>query len=302
MTQKKSFKIGTGTIVLTVFSIIVTGGVWGIVDRWDEANSDEFDPASTHPHTFTYSPDENSVWMGTHTGIYELSDGKWRRAVEDLRDNDIMGLEINSSDPNKIVASGHGFIAGTSDGGGAWTAFENGVPNQPKPNVPDAHLLTTDPNNPEHLFVFINQEGDNVYESLDGGRTWSVAGEVSAGAYTIAVPANRPVNENSLLVGTEEGLFLYRLGTELNSTETLNSEPTYGLLTRVNGEIISLTESGMYRSVDGKDWSPMDLELKDEMPLGIKASKQNPNQLLIVTNQFTAYESTDNGQTWNPLN
>lgn len=300
MKQRKSLKIGTGTIVMIVFSIIVAGGIWGVIDRSDKAASDEFDPVSTHPHTFTYSPDENSVWMGTHAGVYELSDGKWIRAVEDLKDFDIMGLEINSSDSNKIVASGHGFIIGTSDGGSTWSAFENGVPNQPKPNVPDAHLLTSDPGNPEHLFVFIAQEGDNVYESLDGGKTWSAAGTITAEAYTIAVPTNRPNNEKSLLVGTEGGLFLYELGS--NTNERLNLEPTYGLLTRDNGEIISLTESGMYRSTDGKDWSFMDLGLNDEMPLGIKASKQNPNQLLMVTDQFIAYESTDDGQTWNPLN
>lgn len=300
MKQRKPFRIGIGTIVGATFSIILASAIWGTVDRWDDVNSEEFNLSMGHPHTFSYSPNEESVWLGTHTGLYELSNQKWVRTVEPLKTSDIMGLEIDSTDPDKIVASGHGFIMGTLDGGETWRPLENGVPNRPKPNLPDAHQLVSDPLDPGHLFVVVAQEKDNMYESVDGGETWSALGTIPFGAYTIAVSTNNEF-KNTLFVGTEEGLFAYEIEADAISSEPLSSEPTYGLLTRVNGETIALTESGIYRSQDGKEWSNMNIDLNGEMPLGIKASKQNPNQLLIVTDKLAAYESADGGVSWSPF-
>lgn len=301
MKQDNSFKMGTGTIVLVAFAVILVAGIWAVIERSDDAASDELNPAQTHPHTFAYAPNEDSVWLGTHTGIYELSEGRWVRAIKPLEEKDIMGLEVNATAPNKVIVSGHGFIMGTSTAGDTWSTLENGIPNKPKPDVPDAHLLTSDPKNPDHLFVFVAQESDNIYESVDGGGTWEVAGTVPVGAYAIAVPAHYSSDENSLLVGTEDGLYRYRLDPNRSEHEALSSEPTFGLLTREDGEVIALTESGMFRSLDGQRWTRMDLNLNNEMPLGIRASKIDPNKLLIVTNQFTAFESKDDGLTWSAL-
>ncbi|WP_199621004.1 WD40/YVTN/BNR-like repeat-containing protein [Paenibacillus alkalitolerans] len=248
----------------------------------------------THPHTFGYAPDGETMWIGTHTGMYEYGDGKWTRAVPAIAQNDVMGYFVDAEDTNIIYISGHGFVQRSTDGGETWAAIENGMPNAPKPDVPDAHMLAQDPNDPKHLYVFTNQQENNIYETKDGGETWSLAGTIEPVAYMMAVAPGG----SSLLTTSEAGLTEYKLTAGNNEVIKRTDAPAYIVLTRSNGEAIVYGANGFQRSTDYNKWTPMEVDLNGELPLGIRESHTNPDRLAIVTDKYSLYESEDGGKSW----
>lgn len=50
--------------------------------------------------------------------------------------------------------------------------------------------------------------------------------------------------------------------------------------------------------MDLKTWTAMGIELNGEMPLGIKASKQDINRLVVITDRYSVYESSNGGEKW----
>ena len=294
ITRQRSF--GMGSIFIIIITCFLGLAIWGILNKSDSTSSDELQPGSgSHPHVFSYAPDGQNVWLGTHTGVYEWKDNKWKKALSPLSKNDVMGLETNPSNPENIIVSGHGFVKRSIDGGKTWEAAENGLPNQPKPDVPDAHQFTMDPKNSNHLFTLLAGRGENLFESKDGGATWQKAGLISQDAYSIAVS---PDTDSTVLVATESGIYRYELNNGAAKETKISNEPAFQLLTLKDGNVIAMNEGGFVRSKDLKTWEPMKVDLNGEMPLGIKSSKTDSNKLLIVTQQLKVYESKDGGKSW----
>ncbi|MEF3309488.1 hypothetical protein PV433_11345 [Paenibacillus sp. GYB004] len=294
MAQKQKSSIKLEWIFLAVLIVLLILVVVSLMTKSNSAN--ELKPGSAiHPHTFSYAPDGETLWIGTHQGIYELTDGKWLQTVPALSSSDVMGLEIDPSNSDNIIVSGHGFIKRSQDRGGNWNPIEAGMPNQPKPDVPDAHQLTMDSKNGSHLYTVLAGPGDNVYETNDGGNTWGKVGKIPTALYSIAVA---PDNENSLLAGSELGLVRYDFINEDMKETKISNEPAYQILMLSSGEIIVMNEGGFSRSKDMKTWTPMNINLNGEIPLGIKASKKDPAKLAIVTQNYSVYESKNSGQSW----
>lgn len=294
MAQKQKSRIHVEWLFAAVLILLLALAVVSLLT--DSKAVDELKPGSAiHPHVFNYAPDGNTLWLGTHQGIFERKDGKWQRTASALSGNDVMGLEVNPSDPDSIIVSGHGFVKRSKDGGETWNAIEAGMPNEPKPDVPDAHQLTMNIKNGNHLYTTLMGSGDNVYETKDGGSSWKKAGKIPSGVYSIAVA---PDHEASLLAGSEEGLVRYDFTNEGTRETKLSSEPAYQILTLSSGEVIVMNEGGFARSKDLKTWSPIKIDLNGDMPLGMKASQKDPNRLAVVTESYSVYESLNNGQTW----
>ncbi|NEW08612.1 hypothetical protein GK047_21690 [Paenibacillus sp. SYP-B3998] len=294
--QKKSSSFSLGWIFVIVIAAFLGLVIWGMLDKSDSQVTDEYKAdGSNHPHTFSYSPDESTLWLGTHKGIYESRNGKWIKAVPPLGSNDVMGLEINPNQTDTMAVSGHGFVKRTTDGGKTWEAAENGLPNKPKPDVPDAHQLTMNPRDPNHLITLLAGKGKNLFETKDGGQSWKEAGSIQQDAYSIALA---PDSDTSVLVATETGIYRYdNINGALKETK-VNNEPAFQLLTLENGSVFAVGESGILMSKDLKSWNPIHVQLNGKMPLGIEGSRSDDNKLLILTDKLTAYESTDSGNSW----
>jgi photosystem II stability/assembly factor-like uncharacterized protein len=293
--NRKQGKIGIVVSVL-VAAIVIFGGASLL---WNGKQADELTAGTeTHPHVFGFAPDGETIWMGTHTGMYGFTElSKWTRVVEPLAASDVMGYHVNANDPRTIYVSGHGFVQRSTDGGATWGAIENGMPNAPKPNVPDAHMMTQDPNDPERLYVFLAHQGvNNVYETKNGGETWSLAGTVTPQAFAIAT---LPGGEPGLLAASNAGVSAYRFKNgETTSEKAWASEPSGDLLTLPNGTVIALFRDGFRSKSEAGDWTAMPLDLRGEQPLGMRVSHRDPNHLAVVTAQYTLIQSTNGGLTW----
>jgi photosystem II stability/assembly factor-like uncharacterized protein len=284
-------------LILTV-ALLLFGGfaIWGVISQATNKSIDELKVGSAaHPHVFSYAPDGKTVWLGTHLGVYQWLDQKWTRSVEPLGKNDVMNIEIDHLNTNTIYTSGHGFIKKSEDGGSTWKSIETGMPNQPKPDVPDAHLLTMDSKDSKHLYTMIAGKTNTMYESKDGGASWSKLGAPTSSPYSIAAA---PDNGNSIIAGTEQGLFRYDLINGTLKETKIGNDPAFQLTVLSNGDVIAMGEGGFTRSSDLKTWVPFKVDLNGEMPLGIKASKTDPNRLVIVTQKLRLIESHDGGKSW----
>ncbi|MCA4756028.1 hypothetical protein H8Z60_26305 [Mycolicibacterium fortuitum] len=292
----KGKSIGIGTLFSVVMIVLIGFAIWGNVKKSNDTTIDTLNADSnTHPHIFSYSPGNETVWVGTHTGVYELKNDKFQRTLSELRSNDIMGLEIDPLNPKRIFVSGHGFVKRSVDGGETWQAIENGLPNQAKPDEPDAHYLTMDPDDSNHLFVMLAGEGENLYETKDGGNTWTSVTSLPAGAYSISMIPGTP---SSILAATETGLVRYDIQSGTVQETQLTNEPVYQVLTLPNKEVVIMTESGFQKSKDFKTWSAINVELNGEMPLGIKSAKEDGSRLVILTDRYSVYESSNGGENW----
>ncbi|MFD1130660.1 hypothetical protein [Paenibacillus sp. PDC88] len=287
---------GIGTLFSVVMIVLIGFAVWGNVKKPNDTTIDTLNADSnTHPHIFSYSPGNETVWVGTHTGVYELNNDKFQRTLFELRSNDIMGLEIDPRNPKRIFVSGHGFVKRSVDGGKTWQVIENGLPNLAKPDEPDAHYLTMDPDDSNHLFVMLAGEGENLYETKDGGNTWRSITSLPAGAYSISMISGAP---SSILAATEAGLIRYDIQSGTVRENQLTNGPVYQVLTLPNNEVVIMTESGFQKSIDFKTWSAIDVKLNGEMPLGIKSAKEDGSRLVIITDRYSVYESSNGGENW----
>jgi len=287
------------TWALVAFGVLVVAAAVAMLARSIPDGTETLDPRTqAHaPHVFGYAPDGETVWLGTHTGFYAFAeDGRWERTVEPLADRDVMGYQVNGNDPETLYVSGHGFVIRSTDGGATWAPIENGMPNAPKPDVPDAHLMTQSPSDPLHLYVFLAQERNNVYETTDGGETWRLAGTITPFAFSIA-PS--PSGNGVLAASRESGVVEYTFRDGKTTAETVWSpDPSGHVATLADGTVVALFGDGFRKTTDGKTWAAMNVDHGGEFPLGLRASHEDPNRLAVVTIDYSLYESLDGGKTW----
>lgn len=294
---KKGFRIHLGWVFAAIMIGFIGLTVWGIFDQGSEDSEDELNAnTNAHPHVFGFSPNEETVWIGTHNGIYARMQGKWKRAVPKLSRDDVMGMEVDRQNPNRIYVSGHGFVKRSVDGGNTWTSIENGLPNDPKPDAPDAHQLLMDPQNPDHLYVILMKEGDNLYETRDGGDTWKSAGTIPAMVYSAVVA---PDNGSSILAGTEAGLYRYDLNDGSVKETLLTNRAVFQIVPSSNGNVLVMNEEGFAVTSDFRNWTPISVDLNGDIPLGIHVSPKDPDRWIILTRNYSLYESRNAGKDWN---
>lgn len=218
----------------------------------DERSADTFtgvplelqDPGPVHVHGLGYDAASGTLYIATHTGMFELADGTSAAVRIGDRHQDTMGFTL--AGPGRFLGSGHpdarddlpshlGLIEST-DGGRSWQtlslsgeadfhvlrarerhvygfdvaagrllASSDGGRTWAERNAPE-HLvdLAIDPADPEHLLA---AGGAVLYRSVDGGRSWSpVASGVSG---HLAWPAPR-----RLFVATLDGALLAATSAE----------------------------------------------------------------------------------------
>jgi photosystem II stability/assembly factor-like uncharacterized protein len=145
-------------------------------------------------HALAFSPDDpNVVFFGHHNGVLRSDDGgrAWRPLVE-RRDFDAMSLAVPQSADNRLYMAGHDVFQSSTDGGVSWQPVSHNLPGT------DIHAFTISPDVPTHVFASV--VGYGLFQSLDGGQTWT---KLSEGAPPdVTALASVGGNPESLLVGS----------------------------------------------------------------------------------------------------
>ncbi|EXX87951.1 hypothetical protein BG53_02855 [Paenibacillus darwinianus] len=287
MTKDKLFRFPTilAGLVILILGILI----WGITKPDDNKLADSIQPGrNTHSHTFHFSPDTSSIWLGTHAGLFKQNGSKWDY-FEPLAYMDIMSLEYDPANADVMFIGGHGFIQRSTDGGKSWTNLTSGLP-----ETLDAHIMQMDSNDPNRIFVFMAADRSVIYETRDGGESWRFLMNAPNNTVSLASVKGKP---GLLLVGTDRKLTAYDLSSESAQPQDILNEPVYAVAGMPDGDVMAITPSGSKRSTDLKAWSAVPLNLNEEVPVGIRFLDDGLG--LVVTQALTVYETRDRGDTWN---
>jgi len=170
---------------------------------WGEYGNMEWDPTC---YNNLYSPVESTLWYSENGG------GSWE-ALNDFGGELVVSVKVAPRDANRIYVShkqsGNDWrIQKSEDQGATWenislTSAESGN------NGNRAIYLDVDAENPDRLWCVLvgNQDGYKVFESTNGGDTWTdLSTEVIAGEFVTSI-AHQRGSEGGLYIGTDRAVY-----------------------------------------------------------------------------------------------
>ncbi|MGH2996374.1 MAG: WD40/YVTN/BNR-like repeat-containing protein [Gaiellaceae bacterium] len=137
-------------------------------------------PNTPDYHSLLVDPaDSGRIFLGTHAGLYESTDGGRSWEFAKLEGQDAMNLARASGET--VWTAGHNVLARSTDGGETWEDVRpDGLPSL------DIHGFAVDPRDPETLWAAVAGEG--LYRSRDGGLSFElVSQEVGGGVMALGV-------------------------------------------------------------------------------------------------------------------
>ncbi|RMG92223.1 MAG: hypothetical protein D6708_06830 [Candidatus Dadabacteria bacterium] len=156
--------------------------------------------------------DGEPLWAATDRGLFRFDEGVWSR-VESLGFRDLAGV-LDLGGDAALVWPPVGPLLRTRDAGGTWTESAEGLRGPTGRVVDEIRCGTADPADPSR--VYLGTAGQGVFESSDGGRTWTGLWEgveeepVAAWTVTALLPG---AGERPLMAGTDgAGVYARRYG------------------------------------------------------------------------------------------
>lgn len=276
----------------------VLAGVLGLafVANRDGSSAPEPPAASTLPatpdyHSLLVAPgDPNRIWLGTHVGLHESSDGGRSWTDAGLSGQDAMNLARAPGGSETVWAAGHLVLAKSTDGGESWVDVRPaGLPSL------DVHGFATDPRNEKTLWAAVAGEG--LFRSTDGGQSFSlVSRQVGPGVMALGVaPAGRVLAgdmQQRLMASTDEG----------QTWTPVLPEGLMGLAInpRTPSRVLATGQSGVWLSMDGgSTWRIVQPMAKGAGPVAWAPSA--PKRGYAVGFDRMLYETTDSGASWRPV-
>ncbi len=232
--------------------------------------------------------DPGHLWLGTHYGLYESSDGGRTWSQAGLGGLDAMNLGRSGS--QTAWAAGHDTFAKSTDGGASWSnVIPKGLPTL------DIHGFAVDPRNPRHLYAAV--AGQGLYQSTDAAASFSlVSKSVGPGVMALAVAP-----DGRILAGDmQQGLLVSRNGG--SSWNVMLSEGLAGLAINPKRPVRMLAtgSSGVSLSTDGGSTWHVAQPIPDGAgPVAWAPSK--PSVAYAVGFDRVLYKSVNGGASWQPV-
>lgn len=266
-----------------------------------------------HVHALITSPQDNSLLMGTHNGLFKsVDDGKTFQNVDvkgEVNAMDFMNFAYDQN--NKIIyAGGHDLgVVKSSDGGVTWTKTDSGIQGT------DIHALAINPLDTNRLYAF--SVGNGVYGTKDGAKSWYRIDDGPANPSIVAfgymatpssmdrgMKTDKTTNIGYLWAGTGGGLFSsFACFCGWTKTSGIYDRATIYTLAPdpVNrSNMLAGTKDGIYKTTDeGKSFTKLS-DLKNIAAISFDSS--NPKTIYAATADGTIYRSGDEGKTWSKVN
>jgi photosystem II stability/assembly factor-like uncharacterized protein len=248
-------------------------------------------PATPDYHSLLVaSTDPDRIWLGSHVGLHESTDGGRSWTEAGLSGRDAMNLARSPRAAKTVWAAGHLVLAKSVDGGETWTDVEpTGLPSL------DVHGFATDPRSTTTLWAAI--AGQGLFRSTDGGKSFSlVSREVGPGVMALGVmPSGR------VLAGDmQRGLMASDDGGK-TWTEVL-AEGLMGLAVnpRTPSRVLATSQSGIWLSTDaGSSWRMVHPVFDGAGPVAWAPSA--PKTAFAVGFDRKLYTTRDAGSSWRPV-
>jgi photosystem II stability/assembly factor-like uncharacterized protein len=240
-----------------------------------------------HIHGLGLSPQDGTLFVATHSGLFEAPprSARLRRIGETKQD--IMGFAV--ADTVRLIGSGHpdpgdaslppnvGLIE-SRDGGRSWESVS-------LLGEADFHVLRAAG---ARVYGFDGTRG-RLMVSTDGGRRWTEHAPPAA-VYDLAIDPSDP---RRIIASTERGIFA---SADSGDTWRLVRNDTAGLLAWPVGDRLYLVDAGgsVQRSANaGRRWRTVG-SIGDQ-PTALVADQ---SELIAAAHDGTVHRSVDGGRTW----
>lgn len=255
-------------------------------------------PASGLPdtpdyHSLLVAPDDpDRLWLGTHAGLHESSDGGRSWSAGSLTGRDAMNL-VRSSDET-VWTAGHLSFARSDDGGATWTALDpEGLPSL------DIHGFARDPQQPGVLYAAVAGEG--LYRSADAGASFElVSSEVGGEVFGLAVLDGGRLLAGDLGRGLVSSDDDGRSWTPVEEIAALGLSVNPGDPETIAAAGQGASGAGVFLSRDGgSSWKQVLDVPQGAGPLAWSAS--DPSIGYVVGFDKRLYRTADAGASWRPV-
>lgn len=248
-------------------------------------------PATPDYHSLLVAPaDPNRIWLGSHVGLHESTDGGRSWTEAGLSGQDAMNLAQEPGGSKTVWSAGHNVLAKSTDGGESWADVRPaGLPSL------DVHGFATDPRNEKTLWAAVAGEG--LFRSTDGGQAFSlVSRQVGPGVMALGVsPAGRVLAgdmQQGLMASSDEGQTWTQVLPEGLMGLAINP--------RMPTRVLATGQSGVWLSVDGgTTWRIVQPMAQGSGPVAWAPSA--PKTAYAVGFDRMLYKTSDLGASWRPV-
>ncbi len=214
------------------------GVTWTRKEGWNGGEVVSILPSS-------YFGAEPTLFAGTTEGLFRSKDAgeQWER----LGDGVITGRvnDLAWPGPFLFAATSEGLFL-SQDGGDEWMKLEEGLPRVSLLSLATSSYFSQDP------MAFVGSDGAGLYQTRDGGETFTVLDGPAARVYSLFWW------RNSFFAGTDSGLYVSHDAGETWETASaeLESRKVYRILvpapdSPMGSDIIVGTDQGIFKSSDG---------------------------------------------------
>lgn len=249
--------------------------------------------------------DTRIIYAGTWWRAYKTYDGgaNWKLIKNGMiDDSDVFSININTSNPDHVVASACSGIYESLNGGEVWKKIQ-GIPSTSR----RTRDIVQHPSRPGTLFAGTTE---GFWMSSDGGRSWKMTTKRFLEINSIAVHPEAPdrvfigTNNYGVLVSNDGGRnfnpanenftsrFTYSIVPDLENPDRLYATTQN---TATSGGFIFISEDG------GTTWKqPAVFDYIQTAPYAILQDKVNPDVIYAATN-VGIIKSVDRGNRWSKV-
>jgi photosystem II stability/assembly factor-like uncharacterized protein len=297
MPAPKQRRRGRTLSLVAVLPFVVAGavGIFIAANRDGSSTLELPAAASTLPATPDYhsllvaSTDPDRIWLGSHAGLHESTDGGRTWTEAGLNGQDAMNLARAPRGAKTVWVAGHLVLAKSTDGGETWTDVEpTGLPSL------DVHGFATDPRSAATLWAAV--AGKGLFRSTDSGKSFSlVSREVGPGVMALGVTPSGRVLAGDM----EQGLMASDDGGK--TWTSVLAEGLMGLAVnpRTPSRVLATSQSGIWLSTDaGSNWRLVHPLFDGAGPVAWAPSA--PKTAFAVGFDRKLYRTADAGSSWRP--
>jgi len=240
----------------------------------------------------------NIVYLGTGGKIYKSTDGGNNWAALDVGSGFINGFTIVFHPLNsKILYVGGSGMYKSTDSGKSWARIGY--------RLSEVTKIVINPVEPEKMYAIA---GGLLYESYDGGETWT--SDPSLIFYSFYDIILDPRNPDTLYAATNTGLLKRTITNHIINWNVINNGSSTKCIAvdPQNPDILYAgTYAGFYKGIykstnGGKDWFEADNGISfsnvNKMTDMIVIDPNNTNILYSLVNGVGLYKSTNGGSSW----
>jgi CSLREA domain-containing protein len=248
----------------------------------------------------------STLYAGTGSGgVFKTTDGgrNWSPINNGLGNLRMTEVVVDPITPANLYAasydtsgSGANGIYKSTNGGNSWTRVNNGITNT------SVMSLAIDPLTPTTLYA--GPYGGPIYKTTNSGGSWAPSGNPSIGfAVSIAIDPVTPATLYAADVMSGGGIFKsIDAGVTWQQVGFSQTGP-YGSFVAVSplnpSKVFAVSNSGLFKSVDsGANWTLVG----PYAFVKVVFDPVNASTIYLVTTSQGILRSTNDGQSWNPIN